>query len=155
MKKTIALLFVLTCVGSVFADAESHKATAEKLVSLVAPKEVFMESFSAVFDSQVAQFKQMGIDQAKIDKIMAASKEFAKTIADDPTLNTEMVKLYQETYTEAEMKELLAFYKTPIGKKTLEVLPMLTKKSAMIGQQVSMKHQAAFQAKVQAIMMGQ
>lgn len=135
------------------ADEASHKAAAEKLVSLVAPKEMFIESFDAVFDGQVAQFKQMGIADAKVEQIKTAAKEFAQSIANDPSLTSEMVKLYQEAYTESEIKELLAFYETPIGKKTLEKLPLITKKSAQIGQEVSMKHMMGFQTKVQAIMM--
>ncbi len=153
MKKFIALLMVATCVGTVSADVESHKATAEKLLALVAPKEMFVESFNSAFGQQVAQFRQMGIGQEQIEQILAASGEFVQKVVADPDLQNEMVKLYQEAYTEAEMNELLDFYATPIGKKTLEVMPMLTQKGANIGQNIAMKYQPDFQTKIQTILM--
>lgn len=153
MKHLIAALIVFTCVGSSLADEASHKAAAEELISMVAPKEMFMESFNAVFASQVDQFKQMGLDQAKIDRIIEASKEFGAAVANDPELQTQMIKIYQDSFSESEITELIAFYKTPIGKKTLELMPQLIQEGAMVGQQIAMKHQAGFQTKIQAIMM--
>ncbi|QBG48628.1 DUF2059 domain-containing protein [Verrucomicrobia bacterium S94] len=152
MKKLIALLALTTCITNGFADAESHKAAAEELISMVAPKEMFMESFNSVFAAQVDQFRQMGLDQEKIDKIIVASKEFGSAVANDPELTARMITIYQGAFSETELKELIAFYKTPIGKKTLEELPRLMQEGAMVGQQVAMKHQAVFQAKIQAIM---
>ncbi|MDZ8118616.1 DUF2059 domain-containing protein [Pontiella agarivorans] len=152
MKKLLVLLALTTCITTGFADAESHKAAAEELISMVAPKEMFMESFNSVFATQVDQFRQMGIGQEQIDQIIAASKEFGSAVANDPELTARMITIYQGAFSETELKELIAFYKTPIGKKTLEELPRLMQEGAMVGQQVAMKHQAAFQAKIQAIM---
>jgi tetratricopeptide (TPR) repeat protein len=36
-----------------------------------------------------------------------------------------MIDIYVEAYTEQELRDLIAFYKTPIGKKTLEKTPLL------------------------------
>ncbi len=38
-------------------------------------------------------------------------------------------------YTEAELKDLLAFYKTPTGKKSLQVMPAVSEKVAIQTQQ--------------------
>jgi len=35
-----------------------------------------------------------------------------------------MIDIYVEAYTEQELRDLIAFYKTPIGKKTLEKTPL-------------------------------
>ncbi|HUQ96455.1 MAG TPA: DUF2059 domain-containing protein [Chitinophagaceae bacterium] len=39
------------------------------------------------------------------------------------------IKIYRENYTLDEIKELEAFYNTPIGKKTLQVTPVILQKS--------------------------
>ena len=50
------------------------------------------------------------------------------------------IELLMDTYTINEIQELINFYNTPIGKKTIKVMPDITKKSmergAVIGQNV-------------------
>ena len=43
--------------------------------------------------------------------------------------------MYTQAYTEAELKELTAFYLTKTGQKSLAVTPELMAKGSMIGQQ--------------------
>ena len=45
-----------------------------------------------------------------------------------------LVEVYDKHFTHAEVRELLAFYRTPIGRKSLEVLPALTSESMAVGQ---------------------
>lgn len=40
------------------------------------------------------------------------------------------IPLYKETYTEREVKELIAFYKTPVGKKYIEATQKISQQSA-------------------------
>ena len=49
-------------------------------------------------------------------------------------LEPEMVKLYTNGFSEAELKELLAFYQTPVGRKVLEQMPQLMAHSAQLTQ---------------------
>lgn len=44
-------------------------------------------------------------------------------------LETIFVKAYRDAYTLEEVKQLTEFYKTPVGKKTLAVLPAIMQKS--------------------------
>jgi hypothetical protein len=36
--------------------------------------------------------------------------------------------IFMETYTESELRELVKFYRTPIGKKAIQTLPEITRK---------------------------
>lgn len=40
-------------------------------------------------------------------------------------LETVSLEVYDKYFTEAELKDMIAFYKTPTGKKTIEVMPKL------------------------------
>jgi hypothetical protein len=48
-------------------------------------------------------------------------------------LKDDYVVLYTQTFTEQEIRQLSAFYKTPVGRKSLEKMPMLMQKGAEIG----------------------
>jgi hypothetical protein len=45
-----------------------------------------------------------------------------------------MVKLYTSNFSEQEMKDLIRFYESPLGKKVLEKMPTLTAQSAQLTQ---------------------
>lgn len=152
MKKIILTAVLTAGALTGFADAESHQAAAEKLVSIISPKEIYVDNFNAIFESQVEQFRQMGINDQSIDQILKASNTFANQVADDPELAARLILIYQEAYTEEELKELKAFYETPIGKKTLEVMPRITQQEAIISQQIAVKYQPQFQKAVQDIL---
>ena len=51
------------------------------------------------------------------------------------------IPLYKENYTESEVKELIAFYKTPVGKKSVEA-------SQKISQQVTQKSAEKYDATI-------
>lgn len=44
------------------------------------------------------------------------------------------IPIYDKHFTHKEIKELLAFYESPIGKKTVQVLPLVTSESMEVGQ---------------------
>lgn len=45
-----------------------------------------------------------------------------------------IVPIYEKYYSLEEVKQLIAFYKTPIGQKTISVLPKITNDSMKAGQ---------------------
>ncbi len=52
----------------------------------------------------------------------------------------QLTKLYAETFSEAELKEMAAFYKTPTGQKAMAKMPELTQRSAIICAQIGQAH---------------
>ena len=52
---------------------------------------------------------------------MTETKELTKKI-----VNEEMVRLYETHFTHSEIKDMIAFYESPTGKKMLEKTPELT-----------------------------
>lgn len=118
MKKclfTFMLLFVALSVSAQTNDA--FKKDAQKLVSIVSES-----SFDAVIDP----LKQL----IPADKFPEAEKEIKATM---PSLYESMAKIYMEEFTHSEVKELLKFYETPIGKKMAEKTSVLAQKGMMEG----------------------
>ena len=45
-----------------------------------------------------------------------------------------MIKLYTSNFSEPELKELIKFYQSPLGKKFMQKMPELTARSAQLTQ---------------------
>lgn len=56
--------------------------------------------------------------------------------------------IYSEHYSEIELRELSRFWQSPIGKKTLAVMPKLTEGSALVLQEASTKFTPEFQTAI-------
>ena len=72
------------------------------------------------------------------ESYQAAPDEFWNQFMDqfqaDDLINL-ILPIYEKHYTHQDIKDLIAFYKTPIGKKSIEVLPNITQESMTAGQQ--------------------
>ncbi len=57
---------------------------------------------------------------------------FIAEIKPDDMIN-EFIPLYSKYFTNDEIKQMIAFYQTPLGQKTLSVMPQLSSESTAIG----------------------
>jgi len=62
----------------------------------------------------------------------------------------ELTKMYTETFTEAELKQMAAFYSSPAGQKSLEKLPEMMQRTAMTGARLSQAHSDELRAAMSA-----
>jgi hypothetical protein len=78
----------------------------------------------------------------KVDETTQASAAQVHAMFSDPTLVddmlAEMVPLYAETYTLDEIRQLTAFYASPLGQKMQAKMPILMQRSMEISQRVMM-----------------
>lgn len=51
-----------------------------------------------------------------------------------PQFHEMVIPLYSKYYTHAEVREIVAFYSTPLGRKTIQVMPALMGESLALGQ---------------------
>jgi hypothetical protein len=151
------MLLVVIAAGffvSFYVECEESKGSAAvELVKMTNSKEIFQKTFMASFEAGMKPLFASG--QLSIEKqvlIKAEALAFADNIYSDPEFVPSIAQVYEQEFTEGELKDLIAFYRTPLGKKTLEKMPKLMQVSATTGQRISAKHQATFQAKMQSIM---
>lgn len=144
-------VLILAC-STAWSETNGHRQAAEKLLELTNSDEVFMGAFMSAFEPFLDNLQQAGVSDEKIAEVRKAAREFATQVADDPELNNRMIDLYIESFSEAEMKDLIAFYETPAGEKFLTKMPELMQKGAVIGQEVAEKHQDDFSVKLQEIL---
>lgn len=75
--------------------------------------------------------------------------EFRKEINADELVNL-IIPVYDKHLTQGELKELIKFYETPVGKKMIAVMPAITAESIQIGQQWGMEVARRAKAKLDA-----
>jgi hypothetical protein len=84
--------------------------------------------------------KKAAIEKAT-KEIPAVSAVFGETLQDPKLMDelfAEMTPLYARHFTAAEIKQMSAFYKTPVGKKMLSTMPQIMSESMQISQRVMM-----------------
>lgn len=91
----------------------------------------------------------------KLDEATKAAAAQAHALFADPTLVddmiAEMVPLYAETYTLDEIRQLTAFYSSPLGQKMQAKMPELMGRSLEISQRVMMPRIQKAMAQNQAL----
>ncbi|MEY2562414.1 MAG: uncharacterized protein QOH88_607 [Verrucomicrobiota bacterium] len=135
------LFFLTILIGAVAlfqpavarADEASHRKAAESLLSMM--------NMDAVMGAAIDQMLAMQIKQnPAIAPYEAEMKAFLKKYMSWAGLKDDMIKIYADEFTEAELGELSAFYQTPLGKKTLQKMPTLMAKGAELGQRRVQEH---------------
>ncbi len=143
MKKHFILIF-LTALLSTSLSAQTDKdysATLKEMFTLSGSEVSFQAAIKQLFTIYREQYST--IDQ---DIWNDFEKEFMKTTLDD--LTEMLVPVYSKYLTIEDLNALIAFYKTPAGKKYAKSTPEIMKESMQVGQQWGMKIAQEFQAKL-------
>lgn len=129
--KNIALILFLFVAGLTQAqEASEFKKETIEFIKLTGS--------GAAFDSAISQIGTM-VPEAKRD---AYQKEAHATL---DGLYDKLAELYMTEFTQSEIKELVAFYNTELGKKLSEKQLSLTEKGILLGQSWGMELQAIMQ----------
>ena len=132
---TAALLVCAT--GQVMADAKSHAADAEKFLILAHADKLAVPVYAQVqqmFAQRFAESNAPQSEKAVLETYQAQANTALEQAVGWDKLKPDMVKLYTSNFNEQEMKELIRFYESPLGKKVLEKMPTLTAQSAQLTQ---------------------
>lgn len=121
----LAILFLAVC-GRAGADDKSHRDAAEDLLKAAEVDKSFDTMIDQSIEMQIKANPMLGQLRPVLKKFMSKHLNYA-------LLKDEMIKMYQDEFTEAELKEIAAFYRTPTGQKSIKRMPALTQKGAELG----------------------
>jgi uncharacterized protein len=129
------LLLVCLAVPSAWSAQESrgHRQAATDLLSLMKAAQSLETSTSAVIDAQIA----MNPEMAPFRDILI---QWVTKYFDWDVIGPQLVDVYMKTFTEAELRELVAFYRTPTGRKALARMPVLMEEGIRLGQELANEH---------------
>ena len=137
--RVLCAAVALACAsGQVLAATPSHNAAAEKFLTLANADKlgtpVYMQ-VQQMFAQRFAQTKAPASKQPVLESYQAKANAALDNAIGWNKLKPKMVDLYTQTFTEQELKDLVKFYESPLGKKVLREMPKVTQQSAQLTQQ--------------------
>lgn len=131
--KTTRMFTLLCMAGFIFASF-AVKAQADSFDSDIMKMQQVngsAASTNALFPRIVAQLRQSKPDLS--DAQLAAMK-LEVFDAEVSALNEQLIPLFKKYYTQPEVKEIIAFYETPVGKKLAETTPKMMMEQMQLSQ---------------------
>lgn len=155
MKKTTLLTLLFTAFVLVSAPtvsraqmSDSKKALIEELLVVTNTKEMALMMGDHMITNMKAMAQNPNLSDAQFETIAKIVKEeFGKDI---DTFLEMVVPVYDKHFSEAEIQELIAFYRTPIGKKAIDTMPKITNEIAPLSQQWAISIMPKVQSRIQA-----
>ena len=138
MRHLFCSLLLLLVSGPLLADSASHAAEARRFVELTRADKMAVPAYMQVRQMFAQRFAQNGgkaAQKAVLERYQAQADQALDKVVGKGRLDDELVALYSDAFTEAELKELLAFYQTPTGRKVLEQMPQLMAHAAQLTQE--------------------
>jgi hypothetical protein len=130
----LSLLLVVPSFGQAKPDSEKM-ADIQKLIAITGGEKVQQAMTDQLVSSLSGIFIKAAGNDERAERILRRfseilSEEFKKT-----SFSEIAVGLYDKYFTDDEVKGLIAFYETPIGQKSIQVLPALVQESTTLGME--------------------
>ena len=135
--RAVFSLLLLFASGPLLAASASHAAEAKRFVELTRVDKLAVPAYMQVRQMFAQRFAQAGGSEAQkavLERYQAQADTALDKVVGEGKLDEALVALYTDAFSEAELKELLAFYQTPVGRKVLEQMPQLMAHSAQLTQ---------------------
>ena len=127
----LALTFFLQSLHA--DDASQRTAAAEEMLNAMHTEQILSkqkENMSRMMSAALPK----DMSDAERQKAIQKQSDIYDSLLKWDTLKPDFIQVYSEVFTEKEMKDLIAFYKSPIGQKFIEKMPELQKKTMEIMQ---------------------
>lgn len=125
MSVVLAATF-LVASGHAIASGSSHYKAAEDLLAMMDMENLMQRSISQMLQVQLQRQPQM-------EPYKEVMLEFFSKYLSWDSLKDEYIDIYVSEFNEAELRDMIAFYKTPTGQKALKKMPLLMNRGAQIG----------------------
>jgi hypothetical protein len=137
----MAVICSLSPVGYSQADQKDYRAIALELAEMAYPEEAMVATaIGGVKLAVEGAFERDPITRPYGAVLGKAILEASEAVIRDPEtmkrFRDMQADIFMETYTESELREIMNFYRTPIGKKTIQSLPEVTRKGMERGMAI-------------------
>jgi hypothetical protein len=129
--------------GGAGCVAPSHTAMSKDLIVTVNAENTVKQSTDAMIDAQLRANPMMA------QYVGDLLREYLAEQMRWQDLEPEFVRLYCEMFTEAELKEMIAFNRTPLGQKIIRVTPELMRRAMSVGETRVQANMPAFQKRIE------
>ncbi|HEY8344757.1 MAG TPA: DUF2059 domain-containing protein [Bacillota bacterium] len=144
MKKTkltmVFMVMTLICTVGVLANENSFYNSVEELLLLLQTDKVFAQACEQIKPMVLQSIQQEGVIDLTPEQVQIMEKYLDKlfTVIEEEMgwdkIKDDYIRIYMSVYTEEEVRELIEFYQSPVGQKSIEKMPMLMRQSMEISQ---------------------
>jgi hypothetical protein len=133
MATLAAILMSFNSAAQAQQPSAASMATAKEIVAISGAATLYDPLVPGVVEQAKLLFLQQnpGLNKDLTDVAATLRAEFAPRLAE---VTDELAKLYATNFTEQELKDILAFYKSPAGKKLIVVQPNIADQSVRYAQ---------------------
>lgn len=156
-RRAIVLLCVTVLFGAVPAASaqgtdDAFRKDIDRLLDVTGSSKMGVQ-MATMASGQIldALAKQSDIPSKAIELAKAVlNEEFGKAFEGPDGLNAQIAGVYARHFTHDEVRGLLAFYDTPLGRKMISVTPALLQEAGVVGQTWAEKNMPRIGAAVDA-----
>ena len=137
MNKIVITLLILFAPITAYAEKAVDKATVEELLEVTNVTSIVDTMYSEIDQMLEGLASQLGIteeEQPIFDKYVAKIKNSVKDQISWERMKDPMIELYMKHYTDKEIHDILAFYKTDTGKSLIRKMPLIMQDSIQLSQ---------------------
>ena len=146
IRRALMLAAIITVASSAFAEAQgvipqSAAARTPRDTAKIAVIRQLLQQMHAVDMAVTAMDTQLPAQRAANPRIPPVFWDRFIKLAHDRVgeLENVYVDIYDKYFTTDEIRQLIAFYNTPVGRKLLDRQPLILKESMLAGQQWGQK----------------
>jgi len=153
MKKIIVICLLCTLTAISYAADTSKRERVEELLVLMNASSVIETIYSQIDQMIQSMAQQLGVkpfERELFDKYVAKMVVLMKSEMNWDKMKGPMIDLYLKHYTEKEIGDMVAFYKSDSGQSMIKKMPAVMRDSILISQDM-MKD---FIPKMQAMSIG-
>ena len=139
MKKVILVLMFCLPVLVINGFSQTKQESIKELFSLMKQDSMIDKMFGSMIPAMMNQMKSQfpvkdSMANVRSNEMMKSTMQTVKEIS-KKMINEDMVGLYDKYFTQGEINDFIAFYKTLSGQKMINLTPEITKDLMMIMMQ--------------------
>ena len=152
MKKIVTIIVTFLTFNLSYAQEIEKLSPSMELMKLLKFENTLINTSKLGFAPFFNQLRTKGMPEEAIQELKGVSDIYFKQVASDPDLKKEMAGIYEEKFNKDELNKLIAFYKSPLGQKSLQVLPEMTNAGGNLGKKYAEKYSENFKENLTRIM---
>jgi hypothetical protein len=133
------VLFLMICILSLTGYSQTKQESIKELFHVMQQDSTMEKMFSSMIPSMMNQMKSQfpvkdSLANARSNELLKSTMQTIKIIT-KKMMDEDMVALYDKYFSQNEINDYIAFYKSPSGQKFINVSPFITKDLMMIMMQ--------------------
>ena len=137
------LLIVLLLYQTPYALAQAEKGANVRLVALLGGHEQVLQIHEALIDALTLTNPELARHQETI-------ASWARQYITQEALEERLAAMYSQYFTDEELTQMIIFYGSDTGKKTVRLMPILLRETRAIGRDLAEEHKADLQRMLQS-----